>query len=207
MRKLRLLLASGNPGKLAEFRQALSGVELLGTDDVQIGEFPPEAGTSYEENALMKAGFAAVRAGLPALADDSGIEVDALDGAPGIHSARFGGELSDGERIAFLLERIRDRPPAERAAAFHCALVLALPTGEVRVFNGSVQGRILEGPRGRAGFGYDPIFWSDELGKSFAEASREEKRQVSHRGRAVRALQDWLQSDEAAELLAGWSGA
>lgn len=206
MKGLRLLLASGNPGKLAEFRAALPEVELLGTDDVQVGEFPPEAGTSYEENALMKAGFAAVKAGLPALADDSGIEVDALDGAPGVNSARFGGELSDGERIAYLLERIRDEPRDRRGAAFRCALVLALPNGEVRVFNGSARGRILEGPRGRDGFGYDPVFWSDELGKSFAEASREEKQRVSHRGRAVRELLDWLATEDAAGLLAEFAG-
>ncbi len=205
MKGLRVLLASSNAGKLAEFRQALTGVELLGTDDVQVGQFPPEAGSSYVENALMKAGFAAVRAGLPALADDSGIEVDALDGAPGIHSARFGGDLSDGERIAYLLDKVKHHPEAERGAAFQCSLVLALPNGEVRTFSGTVRGRLLEAPRGREGFGYDPIFWSDDLGKSFAEATREEKRLVSHRGRAVQALQEWLASEEAEQLLSAWS--
>lgn len=204
MRGLRLLLASGNTGKLTEFREALPGVELLSLSDVAIRDLPPEAGTSYEENALLKAGFAAVHAGLPTLADDSGLEVDALDGAPGIHSARFGGELGDGERIALLLEQLRDVPLASRGAAFRCALVLALPDGEVQVFRGSVRGRLLEGPRGRGGFGYDPVFWSDELGKSFAEATRAEKQQVSHRGKALRELQAWLASDEAGEKLAIW---
>ncbi len=201
MSRLRLLLATSNPGKLEEFREALPDIELLGTADVNLGEFPPEAGTSYDENALMKAGFAAVGSGLPSLADDSGIEIDAMDGRPGIHSARFGGQIGDGERIALVLDNLRDLPEEARGASFKCSLVLALPAGEVRVFRGECRGRILEGPRGRRGFGYDPIFWSHELGKSFAEASQEEKRRVSHRGKAVRALRNWLASEEATELL------
>ena len=201
MTGLKLLLATSNQGKLAEFREALPDIELLGTSDVNLGEFPPEAGTSYDENALMKAGFAAVGSGLPSLADDSGIEIDALDGGPGIHSARFGGEISDGERIALVLDRLRNHAEPERGASFRCSLVLALPGGQVNVFRGECRGRILEGPRGRRGFGYDPIFWSDDLGKSFAEASQEEKRQVSHRGRAIRELRDWLATPSARELL------
>ncbi len=201
MSRPRLLLATSNQGKLAEFREALPDIELLGTADFNLGEFPPEAGTSYDENALMKAGFAAVGSGLPSLADDSGIEIDALDGGPGIHSARFGGKLSDGERIALVLDRLRGRPEAERGASFKCSLVLALPGGQVNVFRGECRGRILEGPRGRQGFGYDPIFWSEELGKSFAEASKEEKRRVSHRGRALRELRDWLATPSAQGVL------
>lgn len=204
MNGLKLLLATSNPGKLDEFREALPAVRLFSSADFDLGEFPPEVGTSYDENALIKAGFAATQSGLPALADDSGIEVDALDGAPGIHSARFGGDIGDGERIALLLDRIRDRPEAERGAAFQCSLVLALPSGEVQVFRGEARGRILEGPRGRLGFGYDPVFWSPDLNKSFAEASREEKREVSHRGHAVRRFTEWLETDAAAELLARW---
>lgn len=204
MNGLKLLLASENPGKLAEFREALPGVRLFGSDDIDLGEFPPEVGTSYDENALIKAGFAAVQAGIPALGDDSGIEIDALDGGPGIHSARFGGDIGDGERIALVLDRLRDRPEAERGAAFKCSLVLALPDGEVRVFHGETRGLILQGPRGRRGFGYDPIFFSSELDKSFAEATQEEKRLVSHRGNAIRQLSAWLKGDEAADLLATW---
>lgn len=204
MNGLKLLIASHNPGKLAEFREALPGVRLFSTDDIDLGEFPPEIGSSYDENALIKAGFAAVQSGIPALGDDSGIEIDALDGGPGIHSARFGGDIGDGERIALVLDRLRDRPEAERGAAFRCSLVLALPNGEVQVFHGESRGRILEGPRGRRGFGYDPVFFSPELGKTFAEASPEEKRSVGHRGQAIRELTAWLASDEAADLLAAW---
>lgn len=204
MTGLKLLLASQNPGKLAEFREALDKVRLFGTDDFDLGEFPPEVGTSYDENALIKAGFAAVQSGIPALGDDSGIEIDALDGGPGIHSARFGGEIGDGERIALVLDRLRHHAGEQRGAAFKCSLVLALPTGEVRVFHGETRGRILEGPRGRSGFGYDPVFWSPELNKSFAEASQAEKRQVSHRGHAIRQFSDWLKGDEALELLKSW---
>lgn len=202
MKGLKLLLASSNRGKLEEFREALPEVRLFSTDDFDLGTFPPEAGTTYDENALIKAGFATVQSGLPALADDSGLEVDAMDGAPGIHSARFGGDVPDGERMALVLERLRDRTGEARGAAFRCSLVLALPAGEVRVFPGETRGLILEGPRGRDGFGYDPIFWSPELGKSFAEATRAEKRLVSHRGRAIRKLQEWLAGEEALELLA-----
>lgn len=200
----RLVLATGNAGKIAELRAAMAGraIELLSAEEAGVLEFPPEDGSSYDDNALLKAGHVATQTGLPALADDSGLEVDALGGAPGLHSARFGGEgLSDGERVAHLLARLRKVPAADRGARFVSVLMLALPGGDVRRFEGVCQGRILEGPRGDGGFGYDPVFWSDDLGKAFGVCSANEKRSVSHRGRALDAFLAWLDGAEAAGAL------
>lgn len=199
----RLVIATGNPGKMAEFREALGSldVELLSAAEAGVTEFPPESAATYEENALMKAAYVALQSGLPSLADDSGIEVDALDGRPGVHSARFGGELSDGERMALLLDRLRAVPDGERGAAFKASLVLATPVGHVQVFAGEVRGTILHGPRGRVGFGYDPVFFSTELGKTFGEASLDEKWQVSHRGRALREFIEWAQTVQGQAIL------
>lgn len=201
---MRLLVATHNAGKLQEFREALGArFELLSADDVGLSEFPEETGASYEENALIKAGFVAASAGMPAIADDSGLEVDALDGAPGVYSARFGGPgLTDGERIAHLLRRLQRVDDAQRTARFVASIVLASPSGAVRAFRGECAGRILQGPRGQGGFGYDPVFLSVELGKTFAEASLGEKRSVSHRGRALAAFAAWAAEPEAQELLA-----
>lgn len=198
-----LVIASQNEGKLQEFREALSTLTftVLAAGEVGVRTFPPEEGHSYQENALLKAAHVAVKSKLPSLGDDSGLEVDALGGAPGLYSARFGGRLSPGERIAHLLAKLRGVPIDKRHARFVCVLVLATPSGYVFTFEGSCEGRILQGPRGEGGFGYDPVFYSPELGKSFAEATREEKARVSHRGRALAALVAWLQSDEAAEAL------
>ncbi len=193
MSRLRLVVATGNDGKLQEFRQALGrlDVALLSADEAGVRRFPEETGVSYEENALLKAGYAALGSGLPALADDSGLEVDVLDGAPGVYSARFGGNLTDGERIAYLLDRLRKVPKGARAASFVSTVVLATPGGEVKSFTGECRGEILQGPRGERGFGYDPVFFSPELGKTFAEAGTEEKRAVSHRGRALQRFLEW----------------
>jgi len=199
---LRLVLASGNAGKLAEFRRAFlavygEGLELVSAAEAGVHSFPPETGSSYEENAFAKAAYVATNTGLPSLGDDSGLEVDALMGAPGIYSARFGGNLQDGERIAYLLQRLRHVPQARRGASFVCALVLATPGGGVHTFRGECRGEILQGPRGELGFGYDPIFYSPELGKSFAQATRAEKRRVSHRGRALDKVVTWLATNDA----------
>lgn len=201
--KPRLVIATGNQGKFLEFKRALSvlNVELLSAKDAGIGKFPAEEGSTYEENALIKAAFVALHTGLPSLADDSGLEVDVLDGAPGVYSARFGGNISDGERIAFLLDKIRHVPQAARSAGFLCTLALATPGGEVKVFEGECRGEILQGPRGSSGFGYDPIFFSHDLRKSFAEASEEEKQRVSHRGRAIKKFIDWALSPTAKSTL------
>ncbi len=146
----RLVVATSSEGKLREIREALGrlDIELLSAKDAGVTSFPNENGGSYEENALLKAGYATLESGLPALADDSGLEVDALDGAPGIFSARYGGQLSDGERLAFLLQEMRDVPKAARGANFTCCLVIATPSGEVKPFYGESRGEILQGPRG-----------------------------------------------------------
>ena len=201
---VRIVLATANGGKVLELREALAGreVELLSASEAGVQRFPPEEGDSYEANALVKAGHVATETGLPALADDSGLEVDALDGAPGLYSARFGGDdLGDGERIAYLLARMRAVPDDERTARFVSVLVLATPAGEVRTFEGRCEGTILHGPRGSGGFGYDPVFWSTELGKGFGQASQAEKRTVSHRGRALERFVAWLDRPEADTVL------
>ena len=191
---LTLILATSNEGKVNEIREALSGLELslLSAAEAGIGRLPDETGASYEENALLKAGYVAIRSGLPALGDDSGLEVDALSGAPGLHSARYGGPgLSDGERVAYLLDQLSAVPAKARGAGFVCTVVLTTPGGEMRSFKGECRGTIIDGPRGAAGFGYDPVFLSDELGRTFAEATLQEKRRVSHRGRALEAFLHW----------------
>lgn len=196
--KPRLVLATRNEGKVREMRLALAelNLDLPSAGDLELGEGPEEHGSSYEENALIKAAHAAHASGLPALADDSGLEVDALDGAPGIHSARFGGELGYGERIAHLLQRLKHLPPEARGASFVSVLVLATADGRVKTFSARCSGRLLLGPRGEGGHGYDPIFWSPRLGKTFAEASEEEKGSVSHRGLAIAQLLQWSRGRE-----------
>lgn len=198
-----LVIATSNPGKMDEFREALADtdLELRSAADAGVDSFPPESGTTYRENAMLKAAHVAVATGFPALGDDSGLEVDALDGAPGIYSARFGGDLSPGERIAHLLAKLRKVKEPNRGAQFVCSLVLATPEGVAVEFEGTCRGRILQGPRGESGFGYDPVFYSEELGKAFAEASRTEKRAVSHRGKALAAFRQWLEGEAADEIL------
>lgn len=201
---IRLVLATANPGKVAELREALADrpIQLLSAAEAGVTAFPAEDGASYEENALLKAGHVATETGLPALADDSGLEVDALNGAPGLHSARFGGEgLGDGERVAHLLSRLRKVPDERRTARFVSVLALATPAGEVRTFEGRCEGRILQGPRGAGGFGYDPVFLSDDLGKAFGQADPRERRAVSHRGRALAAFLRWLDEPGAETVL------
>jgi XTP/dITP diphosphohydrolase len=200
----RLALASSNPGKLEEFRQALAGLpfELVSAAELGVSRFPDETGAGYEENALVKAAHVALETGVAALADDSGLEVDALGGEPGVHTARYGGPgLNDGERMAHLLQRLKRVEGEARTARFVAVIVMATPGGAVRAFRGESDGLILEGPRGTAGFGYDPVFYSPALGKSFAEASLEEKRRVSHRGRALEAFVEWVRSEAGVAAL------
>ena len=193
-KRIRLVIATANQGKLREFAEALGrlNLDLLDITAAGINGLPEETGSNYEENALLKAGYVALRSGLPALADDSGLEVDALGGEPGVFSARYGGSgLTDGERMAYLLDQIRHVPPKGRGATFRSVIVLATPGGEIATFEGETRGELTAGPRGDDGFGYDPIFRSFDLGKTFAEATLAEKRRVSHRGRALEKFLQW----------------
>ena len=183
----RLVLATANVGKARELREL---VEAWGALDVQsLRDFPDvglpeEDGVTYVENALLKARAVAAATRLPALADDSGLEVDALSGAPGVRSARFA--PTDAARIARLLDALRGA--VDRRARFRCVVALAWPDGRTEHAEGVCTGRIAERADGVGGFGYDPVFVADELGRTFAAATREEKARVSHRARAVRAL-------------------
>jgi XTP/dITP diphosphohydrolase len=185
----RLFCATGNAGKLREFRMAAREapveIELL----PRFRELPPavEDGMTFAENAVRKALHYGHYAEGPLFADDSGLEVDALGGAPGVYSARFSGpEATDESNNRLLLEKLRGIP--DRAARFVCAIAL-VEAGEVRgVWHGAVEGRILDGPRGGNGFGYDPLFWYEPFGCTFGEAADEEKFAVSHRGQALRKM-------------------
>jgi XTP/dITP diphosphohydrolase len=195
---MKLVIATHNQGKMAEFKLALGRykIQLLSAQDVGITQLPEENGASYEENAMMKAAFTTMRCKLPCLADDSGLEVAALGGAPGIYSARYGGKVNNGERLAYLLEQLQYTPQDKRNAKFVCSLVFTTPRGLVQGFWGETHGSILYGPRGTDGFGYDPVFFSDDLQKSFGEASEIEKLKVSHRGRAVTNFVNWIRNPQ-----------
>lgn len=190
------MIASRNPGKVTELRALLTP---WGVDDVRgIGEFPrvpepAEDGATYSENARIKAVNGAAATKLPTLADDSGLEVDALDGRPGVHSARYGGSgLTSGDRVRHLLQELEGVSEGQRGAAFQAVVVLAWPDGRIVEARGTCRGRIATEPRGSGGFGYDPIFVFPEFGRTFAEVSPEEKARVDHRGRAVAALRRML---------------
>jgi len=192
----RLLLATNNRGKIAEYRQLLAGCgwELVTFADLGLTLDEEEVGETYEDNARMKAVKAALASGLHALADDSGLGVEALGGEPGPRSARFGGEgISHREKMGLLLERLKGRPPVERACRFVCVIAVADPQGGVRLCEGRCEGLVTEAPQGEGGFGYDPIFYLPELGKTMAELSDEEKNAVSHRGRAAQQARQVLE--------------
>ena len=198
----RLVLASGNAGKLAELRALLDGQLLNGMFELRAqSEFGvadiDETGLTFIENALLKARHAARITGLPALADDSGLCVDALGGAPGLYSARYAGAHGDaGANIAKLLRELEGVPDSARGAHFHAVVVLLRHADDPRplVAEGSWHGRILEAPRGAGGFGYDPVFLDPELGRSAAELEPALKHRISHRGRALAALRERLAS-------------
>ena len=189
----RLLLATRNPGKVREVRAILAGtgVELVGLDEVGLGEPPEvaETGTTFLENARLKARAYAAWAGMAALAEDSGLEVDALGGAPGVYSARYAGPgATDEANLARLLEALAGVPPERRTARFRCAAVLTDPElGEWHA-EAAWEGRVTEAPRGRGGFGYDPVFQPTGWDRTSAEVPQEVKDAHSHRAQALRAL-------------------
>ncbi len=181
-----LVIATKNQNKLAEFREILkdSKIEIKSLDD--FGPIPEviEDGATFDDNAYKKAHHTARVLGLPAIADDSGLVVDALGGSPGVYSARYAGEnATDSENCAKLLRELSGKK--DRKAHFSCVLSIAVPSGPALTYEGRCDGIILDEPRGNSGFGYDPLFYFEEYGKSFAELSMQEKNKVSHRGRAL----------------------
>jgi XTP/dITP diphosphohydrolase len=201
---VKLLAATRSPGKQPEIRRALepAGIDVVFPAEIGLWESPAEdaleLGETFQANARRKAEYFARLSGLPTLADDSGLEVFSLGGAPGVRSRRWAGasgsrEAVDAANNAELLRRLHGAAEARRRARYRCVLVLLREAGAVpEVFEGLCTGRILEAPRGTNGFGYDPLFFSDELGRTFGEAGADEKDAVSHRGRALRALADAL---------------
>jgi XTP/dITP diphosphohydrolase len=190
-----LLLASQNPGKLAEMRLLVEGLpfRVVGPKDVGIHDTPDETGTTFLENARLKALHYAKRAGLLTVADDSGISVEALGGEPGLYSARFGGEnASDADRNRLLLSRLQGVPHERRGARFTSAVAAALDHRVVFETEQTVDGFIADEPRGPNGFGYDPLFFYPPFGKTFGEVPRADKDRVSHRGKAFARLREFL---------------
>lgn len=186
-----LVLASNNQGKLREIRQLLAplGLEVKTAAQAGFSEDVEETGDTFEANAKLKACTVAEALGLPALADDSGLAVEALGGAPGVYSARYAGPgASDAERSAKLLRELAEVPEEKRAAAFVCVMACCLPSGQVLTAQGRLEGRIALEPAGSNGFGYDPVFELPERGCTVAQLSAEEKNAISHRGRALREL-------------------
>lgn len=195
-----LLLATTNSHKLAEYRTIFHDLPftLLSLNDISLDMDVEENGQTFVENATIKAVAYAQATGMLSLADDSGLEIDALGGAPGVYSARFAGrETPYDERFRLILAQMRDLVGAQRSARFVCAIALAEPSGSYRVVEGVIEGEIAEQPRGTNGFGYDPIFLVPDLGKTTAELPPEQKHRISHRGRAAQ---------KARLLLEAWPG-
>jgi XTP/dITP diphosphohydrolase len=190
-----LVLATGNSGKVRELTELLAGIPY---DVRTLRQYPPfempeESGETYEANALIKARATAAHTGAVALADDSGIEVDALAGAPGVRSARFGGAgLDDAGRVAHLLRQIEHVADARRTARFRCVIAIVSPDGRETLVDGTCEGFIARAPKGVNGFGYDPVFFYPPWGVTFGEVSDARKATVSHRGRAAAAARDAL---------------
>jgi XTP/dITP diphosphohydrolase len=184
----RLLLATNNTGKVKEYRSLLEGIpfELVTPKELGINMVVEETGDTYRENARLKACALAAQSGLLTLADDSGLEVDALNGAPGVISARYAGEnASDAERVEYLLNKLKGIPQEKRTARFYCVIAVAQPDGKVDFCEGECKGLITLKPCGANGFGYDPVFYLPEFGKTMAELPADVKNKISHRARAA----------------------
>ena len=187
----RLLIATNNAHKLVELREIFADLPLTVTSlaDEGITLDPEETGVTFEENAILKAKAFAQASGLPTLADDSGLEVDALSGEPGVYSARYGNTAKDDHvgRYQIVLDKLTDVPWEERTARFRCVIAIATPTKVIGTVEGAVEGIINTGPQGEGGFGYDPVFFVPEFDKTLAQVSSAKKHSISHRGRAARA--------------------
>ncbi len=189
---MKMVLASKNPHKLVEIQKIVErfDIQLVLESELGVDIDVEETGTTFEENSLLKAKAVMEATGLPALADDSGIAVDALNGAPGVYSARYGFDdtLDDWGRLQLLLKNTENVPDGQRQAQFVCVITLMTPEGQMIQARGEVHGELLRAPAGTGGFGYDPIFYYPPLGKTLAEVAPEEKNQVSHRARALKVL-------------------
>ena len=184
----KLLLATNNPGKVKEYRNLLRGIpfEIVTPREIGIDMNVAETGATYQENARLKACALAKESGLLTLADDSGLEVDALNGEPGVLSARYAGEdASEIERINYLLTKMKDVPKQKRTARFYCLIAIAKPDGQVEFCDGACEGTITLEPSGAKGFGYDPVFYLSDRGKTMAELPLAVKNQISHRAVAA----------------------
>ena len=194
----RMIFATGNEGKMREIREIMAdaGMEIVSMRDAGISADIVENGTTFEENAMIKArGVAAHAEGDIVLADDSGLEIDYLNGEPGIYSARYLGEDTSYEvKNQVILDRLSGVPQEKRGARFVCAIAAVLPDGEALVTRGTIEGYIGERPAGKNGFGYDPIFYVEEYGCSTAELTEAQKNEISHRGKALRAMKEKLNS-------------
>lgn len=194
----KVVLATGNPGKVRELADLLAafGLDIVAQTELGV-ESAEETGLTFIENAILKARHAAAVTGLPAIADDSGLAVDALGGAPGIYSARYAGlDASDQQNLDKLMVTLDPVPDGQRQAQFHCVLVYLRHAEDPTplVFHGSWEGEITRAEAGQGGFGYDPIFYVPELGKTAAELTKDEKRAVSHRGKALSLLLDAMKN-------------
>ena len=196
---MKLVLASNNAHKLEEISKILStlGMEVIPQKELNINIEPDETGETFEENSYIKAKAIMDACGLPTIADDSGLMVDALGGAPGVHTARFGGEnvRTDRERYEYLLRQMEGVPQDQRGAKFVTVITLLFPDGRKVVARGECHGRILFAAAGENGFGYDPVFYSNDAGNSFALLPPEVKNSLSHRARALKALVDKIREE------------
>jgi XTP/dITP diphosphohydrolase len=194
--KLKLLLATNNQAKLREYSFLFEGMPYLivSPKDIGIKQEINETGKTFEENALLKAKAYASLSNLTTLADDSGLEVDALNGEPGVRSARYAGEgAPQAKLIDYLLQKLSGIPWGERGARFKCVIAIASPDGEMSTCHGECQGIITFEPKGKEGFGYDPVFYLPELDKTMAELTMKEKNKVSHRGKAAKEARRYLE--------------
>ncbi len=192
---MKLIVATKNKGKVSEIGKILegTGVELLSLSDLPDIVMPEETGATFEENALLKARAISTAAGIAALADDSGLEVDSLGGRPGVFSARYAGtDATDEENYIKLLGELEGVPEAKRTARFRCAVAFVASNGTSAVFHGTLEGQIAQVPSGTGGFGYDPVFYIPSEGRTSAELSPEEKNRISHRAKALAGFKAYL---------------
>lgn len=197
---MKIVLASNNAHKLQELRAILTtlGMEVVSQREMGIAVEPNENGVTFEENSYIKAKTIMDCCGLPTIADDSGLVVDALDGEPGVYSARFGGERckTDSDRLEYLLKRMQQIPDGRRTAKFVSVITMLTPDGKKIVARGECPGTILHEPRGENGFGYDPVFYVAEAGCTFAQLAAEQKNQISHRARALAAFAQQIRKEK-----------